>query len=71
MKTLFYKRSGERTSRAYVRRNRLGYARAKRIGRLGELMVSVQPTVAERYETMTEEEYCTHTGAFTYRKFHE
>lgn len=66
--TLFYFRSGERTSRAHVRRNRLEYAKAKRSGKLGDLTVSIQPGVADSYEAMTDEQYCTHTGAYTYRK---
>jgi len=41
---------------------------AKRTGKLGELTVSIQPTVADAYEQMSVEEYATFTGSFTYRR---
>lgn len=68
MKTIFYKRCGRRVSRAVVRKNRLAYAHAKRTGYLGELPVSIQPTVADRIEQMREEDFADWSGAYTFRK---
>lgn len=71
MRTIFYRRNGTRVSRSWVRRSKLAYVEAKRVtGQLGCLTVSIQPTVADAYERMTEEEYGTFTGSFTYRKTH-
>jgi len=69
MRIIFYRRSGQRVSRAAVHRSKMAMVSAKRTtGKLGELPVSIQPTVADAYERMTDEEYATFTGSFTYRK---
>lgn len=68
MRTLFYRRNGTRVSRATVRRNRLAYAEAKRTGKLGELPMSVQPTVAAAIEKMREEDFADWSGAYTFKK---
>lgn len=68
MKTVFFKRSGERISRATVRKNKLAYAQAKRTGKFGELTVSIQPTVAASIERMREEDFADWSGAYTFKK---
>lgn len=65
--TLFYKRSGERISRAYVRKQKDWFAKAKRFGTLDPLPVSKQPTIADCIERMTDEQYCDWYGSYTYR----
>jgi hypothetical protein len=68
MKVIFYKRSGERVSRKEVRKNRLAYAQAKRTGKLGELTVSIQPTVADSIEIMRDEDFADWSGSYTFKR---
>lgn len=71
MRTTFYKRSGERVSRRTVRANRLAYANAKRIGKLGELTVSIQPTLADSIERMRDEDFADWSGGYTWKRLHQ
>lgn len=68
MTTIFYKRTGERVSRQTVRKNRLAFAAAKRTGKLGELTVSIQPTLADAIEKMRDEDFADWSGAYTFKK---
>lgn len=68
VKVIFYRRSGERVSRKRVRQSRLAYALAKRTGKLGELTVSIQPTVAEAFEKMRDEDFADWSGAYTFKR---
>ncbi len=69
MPVIFYKRSGERVSRATVRRNMDAYVEAKRTsGRLGELPMSIQPRMADAIEKMREEDFADWSGAYTFKK---
>jgi hypothetical protein len=68
MTTRFYKRSGERVSRAYIKRQKDWFVNAKRFGTNDPLPVSKQPTVANAIERMTEEQYCDWSGSYTFKK---
>lgn len=69
MRTVFYKRSGERVSRAHVRRSQMQFVHAKgTTGKLGELNVSIQPTLAEAIERMREEDYADWSGSYTWKR---
>jgi hypothetical protein len=65
--TRFFHRSGKPASRREVTRARQNAAEAKRTGRCGPLACSIQPTVADRIDRMTDEEFATWSGQFTYR----
>ena len=67
--TVFWMRNGTRTSRKAVRRNRLAMVEAKRVtGKIGEIMCSIQPTLADAFEKMTEEEWCDYSGSCTWKR---
>jgi hypothetical protein len=67
MATRFFHRSGKPASRREVERARRNAAESKRTGRCGPLACSVQPTVADRIDRMTAEEFCRWSGTYTYR----
>jgi hypothetical protein len=68
MRTVWYKRSGVRTTRKAVQSAKDQYALGKRLGAIGSLRCSVQPTVADCIDKMTLDQFATWTGQFTYRK---
>jgi hypothetical protein len=68
MTTRFFHRSGKPASRREVERARHNAAEAKRTGRCGPLACSVQPTVADRIDRMTAEEFACWSGQFTDRR---
>ncbi len=69
MRTIFYLRSGTRISRSRVRAARLAYANAKRTGNLGNILkMSIQPTMADAFEKMRDEDFTDWSGAYTWKK---
>ena len=70
--TIFYRRSGERISRATVRKAKERFALSYRtgIGVAGKGSRQINPRLADRWAGMTEEEFCRESGAFTYRTSH-
>lgn len=68
MNTQFYKRSGEKVSRETVQRSQIAYAVAKRTGKMGDIRCSIQPTIADRIESMTAEQFSGWSGQFTFKK---
>jgi hypothetical protein len=66
MITRFYRRSGERISRAKVRAARLAHAASFRIGKRFGAPCAIQPRMAEAFERMTDEQFATETGGYTY-----
>jgi len=65
----WFKRSGQRVSKAAVRKAKASFAEAKRTGRMGsDMTCSIQPAVADRIDRMTLIEFANWSGTFTYRK---
>lgn len=69
MAIIFYRRSGERISRAKVRAARIAYAASfERVGGRFDPTTQPSPRVAQAFRDMTEETFCDRSGAFTWRK---
>lgn len=65
---IFYRRSGERVSRAHVRKSKLAHAARYREGRgVAGGRITANPRLADRFEQMSEEEFSCESGVFTYR----
>ena len=72
MKTIWYRRSGERVSAKRVAEVHAHAVHAKRHGYPASPFappgMSAQPTVADALERMTDWEWATHSGTFVGRK---
>lgn len=69
MRTIFYLRSGTRISRKNVRASRMAMAQAKRTGNRSDgLPCSVQPTMADAFEKMTDEQFADWSGGYTWKR---
>ena len=70
MKTLWYRRSGERVSAKRVAEVHAHAVHAKRYGYPASPWappgMSAQPSLADALERMTDEEWVTYSGTFTY-----
>lgn len=64
---IFYKRCGTRISRDLIKKSKLAHAQTYRTGKgpFGPRTINLR--IAERFESMSEEEYVTETGTATYR----
>jgi len=65
MKVLWYERSGKRVSEKRVRQSKDYAAEAKRTGKMGPLICSIQSNVANRIDQMTLIEFANWSGNFT------
>jgi hypothetical protein len=72
MKTIWYRRSGERVSAKRVAEVHAHAVHAKRFGypksQYAPPGMSAQPTVADAFERMTDWEWATHSGMFVGRR---
>jgi len=68
MRTIWYKRSGQQTTRKAVQAAKDAYAAAKRTGDMGLLKCSIQPEIADAINRMSLEQFVNWGGQFTYKR---